>query len=95
MRVLKSVTTAYTPELYSTLIRTSALGLMNGADRAASILQPVIFSSLVYSSFKLAMAGYGVCFIIGFIFSLTLTQETVNKPLRESLLAEIEENDLG
>lgn len=60
MRVLKSVTTAYTPELYSTLKRTSALGLMNGADRAASILQPVIFSSLVYTSFKLAMAGYGI-----------------------------------
>ena len=95
MRVLKSVTTAYTPELYSTLKRTSALGLMNGADRAASVLQPVIFSSLVYSSFKLAMAGYGIWFIVGFICSLTLTHETVNKPLRESLISERDDNDLG
>jgi putative MFS transporter len=95
MRILKSVTTAYTPELYSTSTRTTALGVMNGLDRAASIIQPVIFTSLVYYSFKLAMAGFGAPFLIGFMVSLTLQQETVNKPLKESFLSECNENDVG
>ena len=95
MKVLKSVTTTYTPELYSTSTRTSALGLMNGADRAASILQPMIFSSIVYTSLTLAMAGYGAWYLIGFVCSLTLTKETANKPLKESLLSEVSDLDAG
>lgn len=59
MKVLRSVTYAYTPELYSTSTRTSALGLMSASDRFASILQPMIFSTLVYTSFRLALASFG------------------------------------
>ena len=95
MRILKSVTVAYTPELYSTSIRTTALGVMSGADRAASILQPVIFTSLVYSSFRLAMGAFGLTYIIGFFVSMFLTEETSNKPLKESFLSEVSENDIG
>jgi len=59
MKIYRSVTYAYTPEVYSTSARTSAVGIMSAADRFASILQPIIFSSLVYSSFKLAFACFG------------------------------------
>ena len=93
MKVLKSVTITYTPELYSTSTRTSALGLMSGVDRVASILQPLIFSPIVYASFTLAFVGYGVWYLIGFVCSLTLTKETANKPLNESLLSDASDND--
>jgi len=86
MKVLRSVTSTYTPELYSTSSRTTALGLMSSADRFASILQPMIFSALVYSSFKLAMIGYGACYLLALIVSLTLRTETSNLPLKESFL---------
>lgn len=59
MKILRSVIYAYTPELYSTSTRTTALGLMSGSDRFASILQPMLFSTLVYSSYKLALASFG------------------------------------
>lgn len=95
MKLLKSVTTAYTPELYPTSIRTTALGVMNGLDRSASILMPMIFSELVYTSFRLAMGGFGACYLIGFLVSLTLDQENKNKPLSESLLSDKSDNDLG
>jgi putative MFS transporter len=95
MKILKVVTTVYTPELYSTNMRTTALGFMNGADRAASILQPIIFTSLVYTSFKIAMAGFGTTYLIGFLVSLSLTKETANRPLHESLLSDVSENDIG
>lgn len=95
MKILKVVTTIYTPELYSTNMRTTALGVMNGADRAASILQPIIFTSLVYTSFKLAMAGFGLTYLIGFLVSLSLNKETVNRPLNESLLSDHADNDTG
>lgn len=59
MKILRSVIYAYTPELYSTSTRTTALGLMSGSDRFASILQPMIFSTLVYSSYRFALASFG------------------------------------
>lgn len=61
MKVLRSVTYAFTPELYSTSTRTTALGLMSAADRFASILQPMIFSTLVYTSYRLSLACFGGC----------------------------------
>ena len=60
MRVQKNVTAAYTPELYSTSTRTSAMGMMSAIDKFTGILQPVIFTSLIYYSFQLAMATFGV-----------------------------------
>lgn len=60
MKVLKSVTQTYTPELYSTSTRTTALGIMSGIDRSAGILQPIFFTSLIYSSLQGAMTGFGV-----------------------------------
>lgn len=87
MRILKSVTVAYTPELYPTSVRTTALGVMNGIDRCAAIIQPMIFTNLVYSSFTVAMIGFGATYLIGFFVSLMLTKETANQPLRESLLS--------
>mmetsp|Transcript_19187 Transcript_19187/g.18844 ORF Transcript_19187/g.18844 Transcript_19187/m.18844 type:complete len:159 (+) Transcript_19187:866-1342(+) len=59
MKVYRSVTYAYTPEVYSTSTRTSAVGVMSAADRFASIIQPIIFSNLVYTSFKLSLACFG------------------------------------
>lgn len=59
MKVLKAVTQTYTPELYSTSIRTTALGFMSAIDRFAGILQPVIFTSIIYLSVKWAMVAFG------------------------------------
>ena len=94
-KVLRSVTYAYTPELYSTSTRTSALGLMSASDRFASIIQPMIFANLVYTSYKLALASFGACYIISFLFSLTLNKETSNKPLKESFLTDVSDVDIG
>ena len=95
MKVLRSVTYLYTPELYSASTRTTALGVMSASDRFASILQPMIFASLIYSSFKTALAWYGVCYILTFIVSLALTKETSNRPLKDSLLNNVTDNDIG
>jgi MFS transporter, putative metabolite:H+ symporter len=95
MKVLRSVTYAYTPELYSTSIRTSALGLMSASDRFASILQPMIFSQLVYTSFRGSLACFGACLIIAFFFSLTLTKESSNRPLKESFLTDVSDLDIA
>lgn len=94
-KILRSVTYAYTPELYSTSSRTTALGLMSASDRLASIIQPMIFANLVYTSFKLALASFGACYIISFLFSLMLDKETSNKPLKESLLTDASDVDIG
>ena len=59
MKIYRSVLYTYTPEIYSTSTRTSVVGVMSASDRLASILQPMIFSSLVYSSFKLALVSFG------------------------------------
>lgn len=95
MKVLRGVTYLYTPELYSTSTRTTALGLMSASDRFASILQPMIFASIVYTSFKLAMACYGGCYIVAFLFSLLLNKETSKGPLKESFLANSSDIDIG
>jgi len=95
MKVLRSVTYAYTPELYSTSIRTSALGLMSASDRFASILQPMIFSQLVYTSFRGSLACFGGCLLVAFLFSLTLTKETSNRPLKESFLTDVSDADMA
>jgi MFS transporter, putative metabolite:H+ symporter len=95
MKVLRSVTYAFTPECYSTSVRTSALGLMSASDRFASILQPIIFSALVYTSFKLALACFGGCLLIAFMFSLCLSKDTSNKPLKESFLTDISDADIA
>ena len=90
MRVLKSITSLYTPELYSTSTRTTALGFMNGIDRSASILQPIIFSSLIYTSTEFAMVGFGICYLIGFVFTLCLSsRRTANMPLKDSFLSSV------
>ena len=95
MKIYRSVTYAYTPELYSTSTRTSAVGIMSASDRFASILQPIIFSSLVYTSFKLAFAWFGAWLLIAFLFSLTLKKETSNKPLKESFLTDVSDHDIA
>jgi len=94
MKIEKGVASAYTPELYSTSTRTTAVGVMNGIDRLASILQPVLFTSLIYTSFQLTMAAFGSCYLLGFFSALTLTRETVNKPLKDSSLSDATENDM-
>ena len=68
---------------------------MSASDRFASILQPMIFASLIYSSFKMALACYGVCYILTFIVSLALTKETSNRPLKDSLLNNVTDVDIG
>lgn len=95
MKVLRSVTYAYTPELYSTSTRTTALGLMSASDRFASILQPMIFSNLVYTSFRGSLASFGGCLVIAFLFSLLLDKETSNKPLKESFLTDVSDVDIA
>lgn len=95
MKVYRSVTYAYTPEVYSTSTRTSAVGVMSASDRFASIIQPMVFSNLVYTSFKLSLSCFGACLLVAFFFSLLLTKETSNKPLKESFMTDTSENELG
>ena len=94
MKVLRSVTYAYTPELYSTSTRTTALGLMSAADRFASILQPMIFSTLVYTSYRLSLACFGGCCVVAFFFSLLLPKDEPNSSLKESFLTDVSDLDV-
>lgn len=51
MKVLRSVTYLYTPEVYATSVRSTALAIMNVFDKFASIGQPMVMSIIVYTSF--------------------------------------------
>lgn len=95
MKILRSVTYLYTPEVYSTSIRSSALAVMNVFDKFASIGQPLAMAFIIYTSFRLSMAVFGISYIITFVFSLLLTKETANKPMAESYFSENTDNDIG
>lgn len=51
MKILRSVTYLYTPEVYSTSVRSSALAVMNVFDKFASIGQPMVMAFIIYTSF--------------------------------------------
>ena len=102
MKLFRSVVFTYTPEVYSTGARSSALGIMTSADRLAGIFMPIISTLFVYTSFRLTCFVFGACFIGCFIFGLLLRIETKGKGLAESTfmaslsrMHDDEDDDLG
>ena len=96
MKILRSVTYLYTPEVYSTQVRSTGLSLMNVFDKIAAIVQPMVMATIIYSSFRLSMAIFGFSYLITFVFSLFLTKETANKPMAESYsYSQYSDNDTG
>lgn len=73
MKVLRSVTYLYTPEVYTTSVRSTALAVMNVFDKFASIGQPMVMSIIVYTSFRLSMSIFGLTYLLTFVFSMFLT----------------------
>lgn len=95
MKVLRSVTYLYTPEVYSTSVRSTALAIMNVFDKIASIGQPMVMSVIIYTSFRLSMAIFGISYLLTFLFSMLLTKETANKPMGDTFSTDFVDNETG
>lgn len=93
MRVLRSVTYLYTPEVYTTSVWSTALGMMNVFDKIATIVQPMVMASIVFTSFRWSMEIFGASYLISFLFSVLLTKETANKPMQDSFTMDDEEGE--
>ena len=50
---------------------------------------------IIYTSFRLSMAVFGISYIITFVFTMFLTKETANKPMAETYLSDTTDNDIG
>ena len=67
----------YTPELYPTKIRSSALGVASGIMRVGVMITPFIAQVLMPAGVSLGTFTYTAVGVIGFMISLLLPTETM------------------
>jgi putative MFS transporter len=73
---------AYTPELFSTEVRSTGLGVAEGSGRVAGILGPIVAGSLVESGYVVALTPLAVGFALSGLVVLAFGTETRGLSLR-------------
>lgn len=52
-------------------------------------------SVIIYTSFRLSMAIFGISYLLTFLFSMLLTKETANKPMGDTFSTDFVDNETG
>lgn len=73
---------AYTPELFSTEVRSTGLGIAEGSGRVAGILGPVVAGTLVEAGYVVALTPLAVVFAVSGLVVLAFGTETRGDSLR-------------
>lgn len=88
------VTYLYTPEVYSTNVRSTAVGIANGWARVGGMVAPFVGQGLVESGKVVeSIFVFGGVSLLGAVASVLLPVETVGKPLHDNETDEEEEEE--
>ncbi len=83
--MIKTVATTmlytYTPEVYSTDLRTTALGFLSAFHRFAPVRGHMIVAVSYASSFRLTALIFSGVYVLGFLVATQLPYDTRDKPL--------------
>ncbi|MFC6617237.1 MFS transporter [Deinococcus radiophilus] len=74
---------AYTPELFPTSVRSTAMGLMSAAARVAGLIAPSLGAMLVTGNLSAALSVFAASFAVAAIAAWSIGTETRGKQLEE------------
>ena len=74
---------AYTPELFPTSVRSTGMGAMSAAARAASLVSPSVGALLLTGQLSVALTVFALCFTVAGVAAWSIGVETRGLPLDE------------